>query len=396
METLERTKFEMKIGQLIEHNTKLTLSLKDAEDKQSELDKQLMIKDIQLAKEQEINILIKDCISRFSRESDIKNLTALCAEYITSYYKPDQMCFYMRNDLISDSDLQDSDWSACELTYKYVRDSSLVETPVHNLHDIMRQMFITQQLTKILTTFDLRNIVEGRTKSALVCKVQYSNNLLGYVMLEYAQEKSLSADNLLNTVIDIFANSYFSLIMRIILARSYKSALDLSYSDALTGILNSRKFHEDVELLVQQDDEFVLIAIDVDSFKQVNDVHGHDAGDEVLRFVAQSLNNYMGELGGNGYRTGGDEFLGISHRSLEETEVVLKRMLQVIWDEKFESVSKQTFSITNSVGVYQRKSGESIEIVKKKADSNLYASKEAGKARYTIDQDVDPYKEVRC
>ncbi|MDF5383267.1 GGDEF domain-containing protein, partial [Vibrio parahaemolyticus] len=67
----------------------------------------------------------------------------------------------------------------------------------------------------------------------------------------------------------------------------------LAHHDALTGLANRSKFHLELEQLVQRSgylrDEFAVLYLDLDGFKEVNDTYGHDAGDEVLKKVSERL-----------------------------------------------------------------------------------------------------------
>ncbi|NMV20827.1 GGDEF domain-containing protein, partial [Vibrio parahaemolyticus] len=66
-----------------------------------------------------------------------------------------------------------------------------------------------------------------------------------------------------------------------------------AHHDALTGLANRSKFHLELEQLVQRSgylrDEFAVLYLDLDGFKEVNDTYGHDAGDEVLKKVSERL-----------------------------------------------------------------------------------------------------------
>lgn len=87
---------------------------------------------------------------------------------------------------------------------------------------------------------------------------------------------------------------------------------ELANSDHLTGLANRRNFEQ---LLTQsysgeihQRPTGVLVLLDLNGFKSINDEHGHDAGDAVLRHVAVRIRKCIGDLDGIGARLGGDEF----------------------------------------------------------------------------------------
>ncbi|HEX8413993.1 MAG TPA: diguanylate cyclase, partial [Sphingomicrobium sp.] len=87
-------------------------------------------------------------------------------------------------------------------------------------------------------------------------------------------------------------------------------AQELSYRDPLTGLENRRALAEQLEAMsVIADPQFCLglLMLDLDLFKSVNDVHGHAAGDNLLRAVARRLTEVIGATGAV-YRLGGDEF----------------------------------------------------------------------------------------
>src|SRR4029077_7824091 len=75
-----------------------------------------------------------------------------------------------------------------------------------------------------------------------------------------------------------------------------------AFVDALTGLPNRRALDE---ALARLSGDYALAMVDVDHFKQFNDTHGHDAGDRVLRSVAQQL---RATRGGQAFRYGGEEF----------------------------------------------------------------------------------------
>lgn len=204
--------------------------------------------------------------------------------------------------------------------------------------------------------------------------------------MEFIEETNTKDENLVNLLLEIFANNYSILVITNILAEQYGDALNKALIDMKTGISNNRQFDSDI--CKMEDTEYCILSIDIDDFKRVNDSYGHDAGDEVLKYVGQTIDNYMSEINGKGYREGGDEFLGLAIASLTEAEEIVKVILEDISNHVFTCKSGIEFKVTNSAGLYKRKLGESVETVKKKVDILLYTSKQKGKKNYTVNQNV--------
>jgi diguanylate cyclase (GGDEF)-like protein len=84
---------------------------------------------------------------------------------------------------------------------------------------------------------------------------------------------------------------------------------NLSIRDALTGLYNRRSLDEDINdhARDREMEQLCCMMIDIDHFKRFNDEFGHDAGDEVMRYVAQTILDTIGDAG-RAYRFGGEEF----------------------------------------------------------------------------------------
>ncbi|MGI3001508.1 diguanylate cyclase [Shewanella algae] len=149
--------------------------------------------------------------------------------------------------------------------------------------------------------------------------------------------------------------------------------------DPLTGIANRRAFDEDLLRLVTFEQDFALILVDVDRFKQINDTFGHQVGDIVLRRVAELL---VTELGlEQVYRIGGDEFaalLPLNNRGLlcKQLQKLNDKTQEVKWREQ---LHQATLSIGAAIGP-----GE-LELLFAQADAALYRSKRAGRNCWHID-----------
>ena len=163
-------------------------------------------------------------------------------------------------------------------------------------------------------------------------------------------------------------------------ARSAAAAMAaLAHTDALTGIANRRLLHTTLEQQLAETlaDEAPLAVIlrDVDHFKQVNDTHGHDVGDAVLRVLADVLRGSArdGDLVG---RWGGEEFLVIAPRTtLHDAAVLAERCRMAIADTTFPVAGQ----VTASLGVAVHQLGDSAWQLLRRADDALYLAKRSGR-----------------
>jgi len=154
----------------------------------------------------------------------------------------------------------------------------------------------------------------------------------------------------------------------------------LAATDALTGLANRRTLGEMLERelsrATRQGDEVTLVMIDLDHFKRLNDSHGHQVGDEVLRHVGQRLSQQCRDFD-TAARYGGEEFAVIlPHCSREEALEVAERMRRSLAE------GDPPVPITASAGVATFPSqAEGPDALIRAADRALYDSKRAGRDR---------------
>ncbi|MEZ0167287.1 GGDEF domain-containing protein [Microvirga sp. TS319] len=168
-------------------------------------------------------------------------------------------------------------------------------------------------------------------------------------------------------------------------ARVAAAAMENSaHTDALTGIANRRGMEAAFQRL-QTDSSVsaVLILLDVDHFKRVNDRFGHFAGDEVLRWVASSITSQLrlGDLAG---RWGGEEFvIAAPGTSLSDGAQLAERMCHAISAKGHPIVG----AVTISAGVAAWTSDLPLQEALRLADSALYRAKARGRNRIEIAAD---------
>jgi diguanylate cyclase (GGDEF)-like protein/putative nucleotidyltransferase with HDIG domain len=158
-------------------------------------------------------------------------------------------------------------------------------------------------------------------------------------------------------------------------------AMRLALTDPLTGLGNHRYFHEQLERTLNEGESsgqhVALCLFDIDDFKQINDLRGHPAGDEVLVAVASRLRR-----DGEAFRLGGDEFalllIGFEElAALRIAEGVLERAASI------DTGSGLELRLSAGIAVYPAVGVERSELVSV-ADSALYLAKDHGKNRVRV------------
>ena len=160
---------------------------------------------------------------------------------------------------------------------------------------------------------------------------------------------------------------------------------DLAESDGLTGLFNSRslqmRLRDEQERLLRYGQQVALVMADVDDFKKVNDTFGHQAGDAVLKAVADAIRR-TARQGDFVARYGGEEFVIIAPASGEEGATLLaERVRQAVAAEKVEVAPGKVVSVTISLGVAacDRTDGPTLQEALRRSDEAMYRVKRSGK-----------------
>jgi diguanylate cyclase (GGDEF)-like protein len=164
-----------------------------------------------------------------------------------------------------------------------------------------------------------------------------------------------------------------------------KQAERMAAMDPLTHAYNRRKFSElldqEIKRVERNDKSFSMVMLDIDHFKKINDTHGHDAGDYVLKRMTNLIRENIRDVDILS-RYGGEEFVIIlPERNLKVAIAVAERIRKVIESACFDKVGQ----ITISAGVSDFMQGDSRESVFKKADKALYIAKNGGRNRVSVD-----------
>jgi len=174
------------------------------------------------------------------------------------------------------------------------------------------------------------------------------------------------------------------------LRQSVTNTLALAVTDELTGLYNRRYFDRHLSLMLEkaqsQDRDMAVMLIDMDFFKSVNDTHGHDTGDAVLREFADRLRRNIRGVD-LACRFGGEEFVVLMpDTDWRQAQGVAERVRQAVAEKVFATSNARPLTLTVSVGLALNESDlETPEMMLKRADVALYRAKREGRNRVVFD-----------
>ncbi len=155
----------------------------------------------------------------------------------------------------------------------------------------------------------------------------------------------------------------------------------LATTDSLTGIYNRYKINKELDVEIARakryNGSFGLAMFDIDHFKLVNDIYGHDMGDYVLKELSDTLSKYIRESDRFG-RWGGEEFIVIlPHIDKKHLIAFVEKFREVVASHKFGDIDH----VTISVGVTVLRENDDKKSILKRVDDALYQAKKEGRNR---------------
>jgi diguanylate cyclase (GGDEF)-like protein len=157
--------------------------------------------------------------------------------------------------------------------------------------------------------------------------------------------------------------------------------MNLSTRDALTGLFNRRSLDEDLNRHARSEanEQLACMMIDIDHFKRFNDEFGHDAGDEVMRYVARILVDTVGDLG-RAYRFGGEEFtILLPGASDAEALLLAERVRETIRSAPLSHRGRILGSVSVSIGLAAASGKGPMGSLLTRADAALLEAKSLGR-----------------
>lgn len=158
--------------------------------------------------------------------------------------------------------------------------------------------------------------------------------------------------------------------------------------DHLTGLTNRRFIEMSLEARLSEMKRygwsFGVLFIDIDNFKNINDLYGHETGDNVLRMIAQTFINNSRPFDTTG-RWGGEEFVSIILNVDRERLFDVANRMRMLIEQSVMTIGSDLIKVTVSIGATMANSEDTVEDIIRRADRLMYHGKISGKNRVIID-----------
>lgn len=163
----------------------------------------------------------------------------------------------------------------------------------------------------------------------------------------------------------------------------------LAMHDSLTGLINRRQMLEQLVMHsrrhARDGSGMVIMQLDIDHFKAINDGYGHAAGDRALQDLANILHTNL-RVGDFVSRWGGEEFVALLYGVQEDEALHLAERLRLGVQAHRIEHNGRSFSMTVSIGLSAHRTGENVEETLERADRCLYRAKHRGRNSIVCDQ----------
>ncbi|HEY3722851.1 MAG TPA: GGDEF domain-containing protein [Acidimicrobiia bacterium] len=168
---------------------------------------------------------------------------------------------------------------------------------------------------------------------------------------------------------------------RVGMMRAFQRSQTQAHTDPLTGLMNRRSLEEKVRAMTEDGTSYCAVYADLDHFKQLNDLHGHDAGDQALRLFARVLRDSVRPHDLTA-RYGGEEFVVVlPDCPISDAYAVINRLRDALRDAQ---ASVSTPQFTASFGITAARPENTFSETLELADAALLKAKAAGRDRIVI------------
>ncbi|MEO0094834.1 MAG: diguanylate cyclase [candidate division WOR-3 bacterium] len=315
---------------------------------------------------------IAELARRLQRGLELKTIVSDTVRSLKSVLNCDELSIASVDELNNQGNVLESTY--LKDNTKFGLDEGLVGLVVKHRNYIMKED---------LSEGNLIVLKKGEKKnrgSFLGVPVKGDNEILGVIWLEDHRKKRFGDEDV--EALHILASQLTLAWQRAIF---YERVKELSIRDGLTGLYNHRHFQELLEHELKRQKELVLMLFDIDYFKKINDTYGHQAGDEVLKFIGRLISQ-TGIAG----RYGGEEFAIIlpGTNLKKSVEIAVRLKDHVNKSEIIFNQCKIKFTISIGIAHYPKDAKNRIDLIEK-ADRALYSAKETGRNKIVIAKSIN-------
>lgn len=326
------------------------------------------------------NKILKDIIELSFNKGSITETTAQIVEVLIKKYKIDYCTILIKNNRglnIVASNIKDNNKNMIAL------ESYINETYAELEKENTGAKILCSDNNLRYPSANERNV-----KYMYFIPLKNEKNTIGAMLIENTDRDNIEAieQDLFKLII-----STITIVMQDLIYKDKLSTIALT--DGLTGLLNRTSMNEQLIEQLQLHNNinmpFSIALLDIDHFKKVNDTYGHLAGDRCLKQIAAYLKESIRDID-RCYRYGGEEILIFFSRTSNQS---IKNRVESIREGISRLVIKddndKIFKVTASFGLSEYPSDETnIERLIELADKSLYYSKENGRNRITIYNDI--------
>lgn len=226
----------------------------------------------------------------------------------------------------------------------------------------------------------------------MLLNARYIPELKWHLVVEQNEDDALQGIRrslYLNILIVLIIASISIWLTGLTISRFQRRLEEMAVTDKLTGLANRQAFGPLVEQTLSQirrkPEPLCLLLIDIDHFKEVNDRHGHQAGDLVLQRISARIAAGLRESDLI-FRWGGEEFMAILRNCESKDALRIADKLRESVAEAKTSIGTVDVLATISVGIAERGEGEAIDALIGRTDRALYAAKQSGRNCSRVDE----------
>lgn len=180
-------------------------------------------------------------------------------------------------------------------------------------------------------------------------------------------------------------------------ALTYREVLQTALTDQLTGAGNraalENTLKREMSLSKRHQQPLSMLAIDIDWFKQINDTHGHQAGDEILKRIVETIAK-PSRCTDQTFRYGGEEFVVLLHNTSPTGAAIIAERIRKAIEQQSLIFAGETIKITASIGTATLKMEDSATSLFNRADQALYEAKRNGRNQVICAPQTQPTKEL--